>query len=363
MLLPDILLLSAIALLAPPDGAVVPALGGLQKEYLAKPRAERFRIMADGAERRRIVREGAVQPPLRLAWTGAGEGACEIEFECGGEKQTLWVTNRSDAYVTNLEIGRKYRWTVRSGGESASAQFETEDVPPRLLRIDGVANIRDCGGWKGLGGRRVRQGMILRSSGLRSSAKRLGKSILSSNYEAGGTNITEKGLAVLRDEFRIKTDIELRGVQETVCMQDSALGRDVRWVKTSCAAYDFITDMVRGKEPFAALFQEFLDERNYPVLFHCSGGRDRTGTLAFLLNGLLGVSEDDLCRDWEASIFSEGNLEFGTSRIERLLSGLKRYGGGSITETCERYARSCGIVDSEIAKFRSIMLEPEGAGR
>ena len=93
-----------------------------------------------------------------------------------------------------------------------------------------------------------------------------------------------------------------------------------------------------------------------------AGGRDRTGTLAFLLNGLLGVSEDDLCRDWEASVFSEGNLEFGSSRVERLLAYIGSVGGDNITERCENYARSCGITDAEIAKFRQILLESGEGG-
>ena len=38
------------------------------------------------------------------------------------------------------------------------------------------------------------------------------------------------------------------------------------------------------------------DENRYPVYIHCTGGADRTGTLAFLINALLGVGEDDLIR-------------------------------------------------------------------
>ncbi len=39
----------------------------------------------------------------------------------------------------------------------------------------------------------------------------------------------------------------------------------------------------------------FAYEENDPVLFHCSMGRDRTGTTAFLILGLLGVDEGQLC--------------------------------------------------------------------
>lgn len=39
------------------------------------------------------------------------------------------------------------------------------------------------------------------------------------------------------------------------------------------------------------------------VYFHCHGGSDRTGTLAFLIEALLGVSESDLSKDYELTSF------------------------------------------------------------
>lgn len=136
----------------------------------------------------------------------------------------------------------------------------------------------------------------------------------------------------------------------------------MRFVKEPFSAYNFIDNLIRGREPFARLFRLFEKKENYPIVFHCAGGRDRTGTLSFLLLGLLGVSDEDLCRDWEASIFSEGNTEFGSSRLERLLGYLESLGGDSYAESCEIFAKSCGITDESIARFREIMLEPGKGG-
>lgn len=130
-----------------------------------------------------------------------------------------------------------------------------------------------------------------------------------------------------------------------------------RWVRVPFLAYDFIADDVKGRVQFAKIFREFADEKNYPVLFHCSGGRDRTGTVAFLLNGLLGVSEDDLCRDWEATAFGDSALSFGTDRIQRLLDYLHTQAGRDVNAQIESYVKSCGVSDAEIAAFRAIMLE------
>ena len=41
-----------------------------------------------------------------------------------------------------------------------------------------------------------------------------------------------------------------------------------------------------------------------PVYFHCAAGRDRTATLAVLLEGTLGVSESDMAKDYELTYFT-----------------------------------------------------------
>ncbi len=140
-------------------------------------------------------------------------------------------------------------------------------------------------------------------------------------------------------------------------MAGTLLGPDVRWENISFAAYGFIDNSIRGREPFAKIFRLFAKAENYPILMHCSGGRDRTGTLAFLLNGLLGVPEDDLCRDWETSIFSDTGMKFSSERIVQLIDYLKTMPGETMRDRVEAYVRSCGVTAEEIAAFRAIMLK------
>lgn len=356
------LLLAALTVVAPREGATVPLLRPEHKAYLEAPFKRRAGVLDDAKARTKLVESGHVQPPVRLEWTGApagGRGFLEITSD-GGRREVFEVSGNR-AYVTNLELGRRYTWSVVFGSERATSSFVTESRPPRLLRIGGTVNARDLGGWRGLGGRRVKSDMLVRCSGLRGSAVKVGDSIFSDQIEDGGVNVTEEGLAYLRDELHVKTDMELRSLQETLCMESSLLGPGVVWVKQPFAAYNFIDNMVRGREPFAKLFKVFADAASYPVLFHCSGGRDRTGTLAYLLLGLLGVSEDDASRDWEASAFSEANTEFGSARIGRLSLYLGSLGGRNFTENCEIYAQSCGVTKDEIEAFRAIMLEKEAS--
>ena len=350
--------LSALAILAPQDGARVPTLKDGHKAYLSGARAERWLRMDNAADRAKIFAMGAAQKPLHVEWSGETNAVYELTVTPdGGKTEVFSLTNRTDAYLTNLSLGKKYVWSVRAVGsdEKASASFETEPDAPRLLRAGGVGNFRDLGGWRTTDGKRVREDRIYRSAGLRASSKVEG-GFFRKKVRLGDRRVTDAGISTLRDDFRIRTDLELRTPQETAGMAGTVLGPDVQWSCISFAAYDFIDNSVRGREPFAQIFRIFTKEENYPVLMHCSGGRDRTGTLAFLLNGLLGVPEDDLCRDWEASIFSDTGMKFTSDRIQRLLDYLKKMPGETLKDRIEAYVRSCGITADEIAAFRALML-------
>ena len=355
----NFLIVLSVAIVAPKDGATVPTLRDGQKAYLEEKRTERFIRMDNPADRAKLLQIGATQKPLKLEWSGETNAVYELTVTPdGGKTEVFSLTNRTDAYLTNLSLGKKYVWSVRAVGtdEKASASFETEPDAPRLLRAGGVGNFRDLGGWRTTDGKRVREDRIYRSAGLRASSKVEG-GFFRKKVRLGDRRVTDAGISTLRDDFRIRTDLELRTPQETAGMAGTVLGPDVQWSCISFAAYDFIDNSVRGREPFAQIFRIFTKEENYPVLMHCSGGRDRTGTLAFLLNGLLGVDEDDLCRDWEASVFSDPGMKFTSSHILRLIDYLKTMPGESLKDRIEAYVRSCGISSDEIASFRALMLE------
>ena len=171
----------------------------------------------------------------------------------------------------------------------------------------------------------------------------------------------EKGAYILK-RFGIKTDIDLRTDGECFGMTGSPLGPVVNWVHVSSSAYGGMTEDV-GKRAFAKVFRVFLDEKDYPIDFHCIAGQDRTGAVAYILNGLLGVDEDQLALDWETTGFwNRNNGIRHKGRYDKLVECfVKHYPAPTVRERLEKYVLSIGFAEADIEKFRSIMLEQDRA--
>lgn len=340
-----------IRLVAPAEGATVPLLRPLQKEWMSMSRAARVAATKDVTGWRRRMTDPALggnHPlPVRLAWQCAhpdgracsGPYAVEVMQRRTGQRFFSAENLKTNAVeVWNLEVGEEYTWCVWCGKEVRGGKFFTEDQAPRVLKWEGVGNVRDHGGWKGCGGRRVKTGRVFRS-------ERLDK-------------ITDRGRDRLVRELGVRTDLDLRTPESVAKLKGvSPLGKAVRYSNQSSGSYAGF-DTEGGRKNFAETFRWFLNEAEYPVVFHCEKGADRTGSWAFLLNGLLGVSERDLRFDWEVTSSFNANPQFKhRGRYDELVKLVNRRKGKTFTDRVVAYAHDCGITDREIAKWRKMMLE------
>ena len=438
-----------LSITAPANGATVPLLTDAQKAYLAMPRAERCVKFADYDFRKKEMglpaetiadtketRMAYWPKTVKLAWTATENvSPCRVSVKDVKTGAIVYEAEvkRCPVHVDNLEIATEYEWTVSGGGEKATSKFRTEDLAPRLVRFPGVPNVRDLGGRIGLGGKRVKQGMIFRSAGLNSNAgatyytkeeleksgklPELGKKIaeaekrlkqleawqkapatmdredkeykewcgrhktdpvtkfltsrikrakdliakkdfkIEKGKAAGKSRVEGENGAYILKRFGIRSDIDLRSDGECYGMNGSPLGETVTWFHYSSSAYGGMqTD--RGKDAFKKVFKVFLDRKNYPIDFHCIAGQDRTGAVAFILNALLGVEEDQLYLDWETTGFWNRNNEFNhVKRFDKLVDGFrKNHPAPTINESVEKYVLSLGFMAEDIATFRGIML-------
>ena len=393
----------AVRLVSPRQDEVVELVPGEFRDFLSKPRETRRKIFAD-RDARMKMRE--TFPPNRpksvtFAWTGATGGELTVERKADGKTFFSSAIPSNTYALSNFEIARDYVWRVKTAdGRVAEGRFRTGDFAPRIIDLPGVPNVRDLGGRIGLGGRRVKQGRIFRSAGLndnanvnyrqeevldlykkgtllasvpeksREAAERIKKYLddgkpskadlkhLVKKWCAGAVRMTPETVAWANAFFGFRTDLDLRTDRECYLMTGSPLGPSVRWVQIPFSSYGGMANEERGKPAFAKCFRLFLDERNYPIDFHCIAGADRTGSLACTLNGLLGVAEEELYRDWEVTGIVNPNMNFvHEPRFDKLIAVFDRFEGATLNERIEKYVLSCGITADEIARFRSLMLE------
>ena len=208
--------------------------------------------------------------------------------------------------------------------------------------------MRDIGGWCVVGGGHVRTGLVYRSAALNTSYVR---------WYRPKWMIPEVSCDYLAGELGIRTDLDLRKCDEVGGVSSSPIGHDVNWRNIPAKAYADVVSK-EGKDAFARMFKLFLDRRNYPILFHCRAGRDRAGTLAFLLNGLLGVQDADLERDWKYTWIGQGEKKDDAFALDSLRKALEGYQGDSIQKRIESFVKSLSFTDADLLTFREIMLEP-----
>ncbi len=140
-------------------------------------------------------------------------------------------------------------------------------------------------------------------------------------------------------------------------MTKSPLGSRIFWFREHYCAYQNI-DSESGRNSFAKIFPILLNPDNYPMDCHCWGGQDRTGTLAYILNGLLGVDDEELWLDWEATCFYNADTGFRHEfTFNKMMDTFAKFPGETTCEKCEWYVKSCGFTDDDINAFREIMLE------
>ena len=373
--------------------------------YYGKDRDSKWRLSVplvlkwrttDGESGPWLIRFGTT-PDLADAtdtWLNPGEAA---KMSMAKDEQSSEKTDGKTHVYTyemtyaNLELGRTYYWKVWSNAKcpkfshgatvtakchcgngrlavpSATASFTTEDQPPRWIRLEGrVKNVRDLGGWKTTDGRRVRQGMAFRGSGLNESSI--------TGDKLGRNRLTAEDISYMKDVLGIRTDLDLRTERETAKADKSPLGDGVALVSCPFPAYEglFVTkgfneDLCPDvKKAMARIFRLFCDKKNYPIYFHCAGGADRTGSLAYVLNGVLGVTEHDVDVDWESTFYPklpeifEKHFNKDTWRQEQHFHrGFAAYGDTDtpLQRRIELYLFDCGVTQEEIDRFRAIMLE------
>ena len=230
-----------------------------------------------------------------------------------------------------------------SGGKAGT--LKPLDTLRWIRTRDGSAeawNVRDLGGWACDGGT-VKYGLLIR-----------------------GGRISAADRAVLVEQLGVQHEIDLRGKEgrpsyDGDVATESPLGRDV-WFTIADKAASYALTPVATWQLYLRCVIDAVTHRE-PVYFHCTAGADRTGTLACVLEGLLGMSQSDIDKDYELTTFysGSGSDENARRRNEpewrKLIDAINAVSGDTFRDKCVHFAvGTCGMSMADINAYRAAMI-------
>ncbi|MDD6915127.1 MAG: tyrosine-protein phosphatase [Eubacteriales bacterium] len=262
------------------------------------------------------------------------------------EDAEVFLTTKQSLKIENLIPGKRYFWKVRvnlTNGEEKTSKtysFYTKGNV-RTITLDGVSNSRDLGGIRNAENKSVKFGLIYRSANLDS--------------------VTEEGIKEAK-RLGIKTDLDLRGGEAPAV---SPLGSNVNLIVKNAPSYTGAPSGINGTQEYKDALRDeiklFAYEENYPILFHCQIGRDRTGTLAMFILAICGVEKEAIIKEYELSYFSaiatDGAkdcpewIDYTCYFLGELCPEYK-----TLSEQAAAYAISLGVTEEEIAAIKRIVL-------
>ena len=282
--------------------------------------------------------------PITLKWelvSGVNTYIVHLSENSDFSNEKVLEASENQIDIYNLKINTVYYWYVICNEEkTVTKTFKIDATGPRNLYVDGITNVRDIGGYKTESGKYVKQGMIYRTARLNEN-------------ESTSLIITPDGIKEMLDILKVKSELDVRKVDEAG-ITSSPLGDSVNYFHvpmTSGGNYLLI-----NKDVIKDVFKVLGNEENYPIFVHCSIGTDRTGVVCFLVNALLGVSEEDLYRDYLFSNFGyiEGTRTY--SAIEKYIQTINSKSGDTLSAKTENYLLSIGVSASDIQTVKKMML-------
>ena len=152
----------------------------------------------------------------------------------------------------------------------------------------------------------------------------------------------------VRTVIDLRTDAERLASPNALCVQQQALLVNAPMpVPYSVSPADYIADL-NTYASVAAAFDVLGDEMAYPIYFHCTYGRDRTGVLAAVILSAVGVTRDDILTEYQLSAIS-GVGAFPES-LNAVLDNIEQRGG------IEAYLAQAGVSSEKIAILRSQVI-------
>ncbi len=246
----------------------------------------------------------------------------------------------------------------------------------RTLGFDGAVNFRDVGGYPVESGRRTRWGRLYRADDLagltdldlmRLSELRL-RTLIDFRVDAERTLKANR----LPKDSGIRT-VSIAFLDEATLELLSAIAHnevDARGINDGMMAQyrRFVTDHA---PEYKAMIGHLVDAQNFPILLHCTSGKDRTGFAIAVVLMAVGAERDTIVEDYlltnayRRDIRHLFNPKTTDEAADALTSAREAYIGAAFEQIHESYGsvdayleRGLGLTEADRGSLRANLTEP-----
>ena len=248
-------------------------------------------------------------------------------------------------WLHNFVPGQTYYYKVEADGQELTRGQFTPAGNLRMIYLRSGSNIRDLGGWTTEDGRRLQYGHIYRGGEMHGGSQ---------------TTLTAADVAELK-RLGVAAELDLREDA------DFADGVTTRSALGAGVPYYYFNQQEFGSNALQLYRQQYRHafdfiaknlEAGRAVYFHCIWGADRTGAMAFLLEGLCGVRRSDMYQDYELTTFSKAGTRTKDG-LDSKFTYIDTFEGTTQQQRFFRYLNEyVGVPADTLNTIRRIMLEP-----
>lgn len=165
--------------------------------------------------------------------------------------------------------------------------------PARIIELERGSNFRDLGGYQGVGGKKVRMGLIYRSGAM--------PLLTETDY----TNLAKLGITTIVDlrslDERMLAPTQLDDRTGATFISNDYSLRPLMQAWQASNGENIYGGMIPMLRPqYRAIFKSLLRNEG-AVLYNCAAGQDRTGIVSALILSALGVDRATILRDYHWS--------------------------------------------------------------
>jgi protein-tyrosine phosphatase len=222
-----------------------------------------------------------------------------------------------------------------------------------LLRRIGGRNFRDLGGHPVAGGSQVRRGKVYRSAHLAEIPEETPHPLSAIRLR---TLVTLQSQLEVRHLGPPRAEFLESGVRwEHIPIGDKWFRDDGFYKTETPPGHEHLVIVTEFRNGWQSFFKLLAERDVYPLVFHCSAGRDRTGVGAAMLLELLGVSRARILADFLESNTSFPQMPLSERQLDPIFSMIDESRG------IENFLLdSLGLDSTDLDAIRADLLEPAG---